>query len=132
MARGTWQGSGTWQTGGGPDLTALIPVAVVAGVAYVVIQVIAALIWWIVGFVAVVVVAAVVLVVCRVRRGRHARRAGPVAAPVVYQVPAPAPPRLEASQPHAIEPARNELHLHFHGMTAAEAAEAIRRASEAR
>ena len=41
-----------------------------------------------------------------------------------------APQRLEASQPLAIEPPRNELHLHFHGMSPAEAAEAIRQAGE--
>lgn len=45
------------------------------------------------------------------------------------QPAAPGAPGLEAAQPLAIEPPRNEVHLHFHGLGPAEAAEAIRQAS---
>ena len=55
-----------------------------------------------------------------------------MAAPAVVQLPPATAQRLEAAQPLAIEPPRNELHLHFHGMTPAEAAEAIRQAGERR
>jgi hypothetical protein len=41
----------------------------------------------------------------------------------------PTAPVLEASRTLAIEPARNELHLHFHTMSPAEA---IRQASESK
>ena len=65
-------------------------------------------------------------------RARQGRRALPVTAPPVRQLPPAAPPRLEGPERPAIEPPRNELHLHFHGLSTDEAAEAIRQASERR
>jgi len=43
---------------------------------------------------------------------------------------APVPQAIQAPERPAIEPPRNEVHLHFHGVSPAEAAEAIRQASE--
>ena len=47
-------------------------------------------------------------------------------------MPGAAPRVLEPPRPLAIEPARNELHLHFRSMNPAEVAEAIRQASDGR
>lgn len=65
-------------------------------------------------------------------RARRSDRPGrPITGPAVVQMPRERPAAVEASQPRpAIEPPRNELHLHFHGVSAAEVAEAIRQASE--
>jgi hypothetical protein len=47
----------------------------------------------------------------------------------VYQLPPEVRPQLSESHKPALEPAHNELHLHFHGMTPAQVAEAIRQAN---
>jgi len=48
----------------------------------------------------------------------------------VYQLPPEVRPQLSESRKPALEPAHNELHLHFHGMTPAQVAEAIRQAND--
>ena len=53
--KGTWQGSGTWQTSG-PDLTGLIIPAAIVGVAVAVVMVVMQFIVWILAFLGVVLV----------------------------------------------------------------------------
>jgi hypothetical protein len=100
MTRGTWQGSGTWQTSGGPDLRGLIPVAVVVGVVYAVAEIVLELIWYIAAFLAAVIVGVVVGAVLLRRRtrahaavleaSRPARLAAATARPQVTATPPPA------------------------------------------
>jgi len=81
MSRGTWQGSGTWQSSG-PDLTGLIGIAVLVGVAYAAAEVVLALIWYIAAVLAVVLAAAIgagIWLICT-RRSREARAAEAYAA----------------------------------------------------
>ncbi len=100
MTRGTWQGSGTWQTSGGPDLRGLIPVAVVVGVVYAVAEIVLELIWYIAAFLAAVIIGVVVGAVLLRRRtcahaavleaSRPARLAAATTRPqVTATVPAP-------------------------------------------
>jgi hypothetical protein len=63
-----------------------------------------------------------------VYRARQDRPGRPIAARPIVQLPPAARPGLPEPCKPAIEAPRNELHLHFHGMSPAEAAEAIRRA----
>jgi hypothetical protein len=67
-----------------------------------------------------------------VTRARSDRPGQPIAARPVYRLPPDTRPQLEDSYNPAIEPACNELHLHFRGMSPAEVAEAIRQADERR
>jgi hypothetical protein len=67
--------------------------------------------------------------VYRVRQDHPGR---PIAARPVYQLSPERRPRLEAPQRPALEPPRNELHLHFHGMNPTEVAEAIRHSTKER
>ena len=67
--------------------------------------------------------------VYRVRQDHPGR---PIAARPVYQLSPGRRPRLEAPQRPALEPPRNELHLHFHGMNPTEVAEAIRHSTKER
>jgi hypothetical protein len=108
-ARGTWQGSGTWQTtggGGGGLVLAVIAAAVLlsSGAA----SAIASALVTILIIVAVVVVLAVAgVTVLLARRERPVITARPV-----YQLPPEPRPQLEASQRPAIGPGR-EVHLHL-------------------
>jgi hypothetical protein len=113
MARGTWQGSGTWQTkgGGGGLVLVLIAAAVLVGSGAA--SAIAS------ALVTIAIIVAVVLVLaaaggigCLVYRTRSERPGRPVAARPVYQLPPEARPRLEESSNPAIGPAR-EVHLHL-------------------
>ena len=105
--KGTWQGSGTFQTGGGPDLSGLIPVAVLVGVAYAVAVFVMEFIWYIVGFLAAVLVGVVIgAVLLRRRRARAARPVAPLvvtAVRVADELPAARPGRP------AIEPSRTRV-----------------------
>lgn len=94
---------------------------------------------WVAGITAACVVLSVVLaltVVPRVARWSDGKDAAAYAdqrpAWLAAQAAPAAPQRIEAAQPLAIEPARNELHLHFRSMNPAEVAEAIRQASDGR
>ena len=107
MARGTWQGSGTWQTSGGPDLRGLIPVAVVVGVVYAVAEIVLELIWYIAAFLAAVIVGVVVgAVLLRRKTLQHAA-----------ELEATRPVRLAAASARQVAqaaPAAIELHYHSH------------------
>jgi hypothetical protein len=111
--RGTWQGSGTWQTGGGPDLAGLIGVVVLVVIAVTVAEFIAAYIWWIVGIgAAVILLAAAGGITYLVHRARQDRSGRPIAGRPVYPVPPAGQPHLEELSKPALEPAR-EVHLHL-------------------
>lgn len=77
-----------------------------------------------------VVVGGIAWLIWRARQDRPAR---PIALKAIVQPPPhEARPRLEESPKLAIGPARNELHLHFHDMSPAQVAEAIRQANDER
>jgi hypothetical protein len=70
--RGTWQGSGTWQTSG-PDLSGLVGVAALVAVAVAVMMFVLEFIWYIVAFLAAVAVGTVIgAVLLRRKTTRHA------------------------------------------------------------
>jgi len=130
MSRGTWQGSGTWQTTGGGRggglVLAVIAAAVLLGSGAA--SAIASAVVTIAIIVAVVLVlAAAGVVACLVYRTRQDGPGRPIAAPVVRQLPPATPPALEESSKPAIGPGR-EIHLHFHIADPAEAAAIIRTA----
>ncbi|HEY1321016.1 MAG TPA: hypothetical protein VGF32_12245 [Streptosporangiaceae bacterium] len=142
MARGTWTGSGTWKTtGGGSGGLVLVVIAVVilagSGAASAAVSALATILVIIGSIIGLTVVVGAGVLVWRARSDRPGR---PISPPVVSRIGAAAPsglsepykPALGAPQPLAIEPPRNELHLHFHGMDPAEVAEAIRQASDGR
>jgi hypothetical protein len=123
MARGIWQGSGTWQTNSGPDLSGLIGVAVLVGVAAAAMAFVLEFIWYIAIFLAAVVTGAVVGAVLFRRRIRHhaaeleAGRPARLAAEAARrQVPA-APPLVIAPVVY---------NLNFYGMPADERGAVIR------
>ncbi len=126
MARGTWQGSGTWKTTSGGGLVLIIIVLILAGSgaasaaasALVTVLLIAA---------GVIVLAITGGVGWLVYRARQPRPQLPVTPPLVYQVSPAAAQRLEAPRPLAIEPPR-EIHIHIHTADPAEAAAIIRTA----
>ena len=132
--KGTWQTTDSGGGGGGGGLVlAVIAAAVLIGsgaasTAAAAITSLLVTIAIIAGAVVVLAIAGVVALL--VYRTRHDRPGQPITARPVYQIPPAEPKRLEAGQPLALEPPRNELHLHFHGMSAAEAAEAIRQAGQ--
>jgi hypothetical protein len=115
MARGTWQGSGTWQTSG-PGLG---PLAAAAGIAVVVIgalEWLLARIWWLIGGTAVLAAAAIAAYIALARwtdrrEARFAdRRRTELAAQAAAELPhRPRPAAVEAApQPPAIV-------NHYHG-----------------
>ena len=132
MARGTWQGSGTWKTTGGGSgglvLIVIIAAAALLGsgaasAAASAIETIAIIIGCTIGL---AVLGGIAWLVYRARSDRPGR---PAAAPATYQLPPARPPALEESSNPAIEPPR-EIHLHFHTADPAEAAAIIRKAIE--
>jgi hypothetical protein len=129
MARGTWQGSGTWQTSG-PDLG---PLAAVAGA---VLLVLGAGAWmaprlaWLAGITAGCVVLSVVLaltVVPRLARWSDEKDAAAYADQRPAWLTAQAAPPVAPPQAPAIE---QHLHLHIHDADATRAAAIIRNAIE--
>jgi hypothetical protein len=125
MARGTWQGGGTWQTtGGGGGVLVLIAAAILIGSGAVTAAVSA-----LVTILIVLACAAGLAVLtglgwliwrARPAPARSDRPGPPIAARPVYQLPPGRAPQLEESHKPAIEPPR-ETHLHFH-VSAAELA----------
>ena len=126
MARGTWKGSGTWQTtGGGGGALVLIAVAVLIGSGAVsvvarALEVIAIVLGC---TVAVAVAGCIGWVVWQLRQDRQG---GAIARPPVYQLPPKSVSALTDSRAPAIEPPR-EVHLHFHGTDPADVAALIHR-----
>ena len=124
---------GTWQTtdggGGGGLVLAVIAAAVLigSGAASAIASALVTIAIVIGSIIGLAILGGIGLLVYRARQDRPGR---PIAARQVYRLGPAAAPHLEGSQPLAIQPSRNELHLHFHGMSPAEAAEAIRQASE--
>ena len=132
MARGTWQGGGTWQTqtggGGGPVLIVVIVAAAAIGSG---------------AASAAVSALEVIAIVIACRRGRRARRHRAARVPGALggaqcqdgrsrpgrctSYPVRAAPGMSSEHKPAIEPPR-EIHLHFHVTDPAEAAEIIRQA----
>lgn len=128
MARGTWQGSGTWQTsgGGGGGALALIVAAVLIGSGAVAAVVRALeLILVILGCAAGLTI--VLCVAWAIWQARQDRPGRPIEARPVVQLPPEPRPQLEESHKPAIGPAR-EVHLHIHVADAAQAAAIIRTA----
>ena len=139
--RGTWTGSGTFKTSGGPDLFGLVLVAVVVGaavaVAVAVADFVAAYIWWIVGIAAVAGIGVVYFAVVyrrkldaqaarleATREVRHARIRAAEAAERKAQV-------TQGTQPQAIEHHYHGPSIHIHGGGHDEAASLIRKALSA-
>lgn len=119
--RGTWQGSGTWQTtsggGGGGGLAVVVVIVVAAvlggGAASAIASALEVILIVIGSLIGLAVLGGIAWLVHRTRQDRPRR---PIAAPVVYRLPPAEAPRLEAAQPLALEPPR-EIHLHLHGLT---------------
>ena len=112
MARGTWQGSGTWKTTGGGGLVLAVIAAALAigsGAASAAVSALVTILIIIASIIGLAVLGGVGWLVYRARRDGAAR---PVAARPVYRLPPAAPPRLEASSRPALEPGR-EVHLHL-------------------
>ena len=126
--KGTWQGSGTWQTSG-PDLGDVGLVLVAVAAAGVVVEVVLSIIVWIAVALGIASALAVVALVWRLRGkpAREARFAAAIAAqrqvpksaerlrisaPPARQLPAEVRPHLEDPGRPALEPAR-EVHLHL-------------------
>src|SRR5579863_2506998 len=114
MARGTWKGSGTWQTtsGGGGPVLALIALLILigSGTASAIASAIVTLLIIVGVLIGLAVLGGAALLVYRVHR---ARRVEAVAARPVYQL-APQPVSTPPDSGRlAIEPPR-EVHLHFH------------------
>lgn len=118
MSRGTWQGSGTWQTsGGGGGGVALAVIAAVvligSGAASAITSLLVTVLIVISSIIGLAIVGGVAWLVYRARSDRPRR---PIAARPVYRLPPEPRPRLEGSHKPAIEPGR-EIHLHLHGLT---------------
>jgi len=127
--RGTWQTTDTGGHGGLVLVVVVVALAIGSGAAS---AAVSALVTILIVLGSIIGFAVLCGIGVLVYRGRQDRPAAPIGARPVHQVPSAAPQRLEAAQPLAIEAPRNELHLHFHGMDAAEVAEAIREASKGR
>jgi hypothetical protein len=124
--RGTWQGSGTWQTSGGSGPVLLVIGALIVLGSGAAAAIAAAVIVTLIAAGAVIVLTLAGLaayLICRARRGRSAtplvRRFAP--SDVMYRLDAPGRPALE--QPR-------EIHLHFHGTDPEKVAEILRRHGE--
>ena len=114
MSRGTWQGSGTWQTSGGGLVLAVIVAAVLlgSGAASAIASALVTILIITGCTIALAVLGGIAWLVYRARQDRPGR---PIAARPVYRLPPEARSRLEGSHNPAIGPAR-EIHLHFHGL----------------
>ena len=118
--RGTWQGSGTWQTSG-PD-PGLLGLAALVAVLYIVAEIVLQLIWYIAAFLAAVLIGAVIgAVLFRRSTRRHAA-----------ELEATRPARLAAARhvqaaPPAAAIGAAVINFNFYGMPAAEQAAVIRK-----
>lgn len=126
--KGTWQGSGTWQTSGGGSGAALRAVlyAVLGCVAIAAACWLLARLWWVLGglLLAVVSVAAVIRWLIRAQERREAMHAARRPFGLAQQQ-APAAMTAQA-MPAALT--SGDLHLHFHDADAERAAAIIRQA----
>ena len=116
--RGTWQGSGTWQTAGGGHGDGLIAVAVVA---VLVLEWVAAHVWWILagtGGAAVLVVTPLWLMARKYRAGAGGHTWTAVATAADDRPAVAAKPATALQRPR-------EVHYHLHGVDAAAAAELL-------
>ena len=110
--RGTWQGSGTWQTTGGGRGGGLVLVLIVAaavlgsGAASAIASALVTILIIAAAVIVLAVAAGVAWLVHQARRGR------PPGGPSAHQLAAGVRPHLEASGRPAIGPAR-EVHLHL-------------------
>jgi len=106
--KGTWQGSGTWQTSGpgaGPVLAVAAAVAALA-----ILEWLLARLWWLLAGTAVLAAAGIAGYLALLRwAARHDTRPG--AAPVDRAVPAAVRSQVTAITPPAIE---NHVHYHVH------------------
>jgi hypothetical protein len=113
MSRGTWQGSGTWQTtgGGGRLVLAVIAAAVLigSGAASAIASALVTILIVIGSIIGLAVLGGIAWLVYRARQDRPGR---PIVSPAVYRLPPGAPPRLQGPGRPALEPGR-ELHLHL-------------------
>ena len=108
---------GTWQTDGGGDQLAVLASVAVAGL----------MIWLIIAFIWVIAVAVGLVLVAVIGVCVWMRRHGPDVAMVAHAaLPAPEATPME-SRPVRALPAPQQLHIHFHGLDAAQAAEVVRR-----
>lgn len=111
--KGTWQGSGTWQTSG-PDLGDVGLIFVVVAAAGVVVEVVLSIIVWIAVALGIVSALAVALLVWRLRGkpGREARFAAAIAAQRERAtLTATAVPQVSRAATPAIE---QHVHYHYH------------------
>lgn len=116
--------NGTWKQTGGGDDPARIVVAVVAVVAAILaIEWVAARIWWILGGTAVLAVAAILAVRWLVRWQQRREAVWGERRPAMRYARAD---EVASAERRAVAP----VHLHFHGLTVAEAAEVARRQIE--
>lgn len=121
--RGTWQGGGTWQTGG-PDLGRLAPVALLFFIAYAATAAIAQVIVWLAVITGVLVTAAAVALVLLWRATRRREAAYEASAQHQRLIAGNARPQVsKGTQPPAIV---NNYHVHHHYAEAPEAARVIR------
>jgi len=121
MTRGTWQGGGTWQTsGGGGGLVLIVVIAAAAvlgsGAASAAVSALVTIAIITGAVIALAVLGGIAWLACRARSALAPsdRPGRPAAARPVYKLPPEVRPRLEESSKPAIEPPRNEQHLHLH------------------
>ena len=135
MARGTWQGGGTWQTsgGGGGLVLAVIAAAVLIGSGAVsaAVHLLVAILIALGCVIGAAVLGALAWLVHRARSDRPVRRP---AAPIWTARPDALPPRTrepltDSPRPELAAPA---LHIHFHGLPDEERAHVIRQALNGR
>lgn len=112
MSRGTWQGSGTWQTSG-PDFTGLLVPVVLIGAAAGVAMFVLEFIWYIVAALAVFTVAFAAAFIWAVRtRPTRTAEPGRRGIALVGYTPLPeAKPEVTPGTAPAIE---NHYHVHHH------------------
>jgi hypothetical protein len=125
--KGTWQGSGTWQTSGGGSGAALRAMlyAVLGAVAFAAACWLLARLWWVLGglLLAVAAVAAVIRWLIRAQEHREAMHAARCPFGLAQRAPAAV---TAQAMPAALT--SGDLHLHFHDADAERAAAIIRHA----
>lgn len=127
--RGTWQ---TTDGGGGPGggLVLIVIIAALAIGSGAASAIASALVTILIITCCIMALAVLGVIAWIVHRARQDRPGRPIAVRPVYRIPPEVRPHLEGPHRPALEPPRNELHLHFHDMNPAEVAEAIRQASQ--
>lgn len=128
MARGTWQGGGTWQTSGGSGGLALAviiaAIAIGSGAASAAASALVTIVIAVACVLGAAVLGAAAWLVHVARRDRPGQLA---AGHQAHELPGVPRPGLEAPGRLALEPGR-ELHLHIHVADPADAAAIIRQA----